>query len=198
MDFMQLLTDVNFWIQLIQNFQNLGPLGPILLAASESFFSFLPFIAIVTFHVSIYGELLGFMYSWIGTLLGSIIVFLIVRFCSTHIVFLQKLKVVKKIRDMLSQDNPFGLFLMTACAFMPSFFINVSYGLSDFDKKKFIRTIILSKAIMTYTLVLFGSSMKKAMDNPVFILFAVAIFILLYFVSNRIKKNLQGKEKTNI
>lgn len=197
MDFMQILTDVNFWIQLIQEFQNLGPFGPILLAASESIFSFLPFIAIVTFHVSIYGEFIGFIYSWIGTTIGSAIVFLIVRFCSGHFLCLQHWPIVKKLRHILSQESLLGLFLITACAFMPSFLINVSYGLSDFDKKMFLKTIFFSKIIMTYTLVLFGSSMKKAMDNPIFIVFALVIFLILYVVSNQLKKKIQSMQKTN-
>lgn len=188
--------DVNFWIRLIQEFENFGPLGPILLAGSESIFSFLPFVAIVAFHVGLYGELLGFLYSWIGTTIGSAFVFLIIRFFSEHVSFLQHLSFIRRLREMIGKDS-LALFLMTACPFMPSFLINVSYGFSDFNKTTFLKTIFYSKSIMVGTLVLFGSSIKKAMHEPVFLIFALLIFLLLYILSNFIKKKIQGKEKTN-
>lgn len=190
MDFWKALMDVNFWIRLIQQFTNLGPLGPILLAASESIFSFLPFIAIVAFHVGLYGEVLGFLYSWIGTTLGSIFVFSTIRFCSDHMPYIQNFSIIRKLRHMLSRQDTMDLFLITACPFMPSFLINISYGISDFDKKVFIQTIIASKSIMVLSLVLFGSSIKKAFDQPEYLIFALLLFIALYFLSHIIKKKL--------
>lgn len=193
MDFWEVFTDVNFWMMVISEFQKFGPFGPIFLAASESLFSFLPFIAIVAFHVGIYGEIMGFVYSWIGTTIGSAAVFLIVRFFCDHCFFLRRLSLIERLRIAISKQDRLDLFLMTACAFMPSFFINLAYGFSDFDKSAFIKTILCSKAIMTATLVVFGSSIKKAMEEPLFFLLSCCIFLMLYMASKWIKKTLQVK-----
>lgn len=197
MGFWEVMMDVKFWIQLIQEFQNLGPLGPILLAASESLFSFLPFVAIVAFHVGVYGEILGFLYSWIGTTIGSAMVFLMIRFCSNHLIFLRKINWIENLCSWISKQDQLDLFLLTACAFMPSFLINLAYGFSDFDSHTFLKTILFSKSIMTAILVLFGSSIKNAMDHPFYFIIALMIFFCLYLISKQIKKKLQVIEKTN-
>ena len=61
MEWLRQLGTLEFWLALLERFENLGPLAPILLAMVESFFPPLPLIAIVALNVAAHGGLLGFL-----------------------------------------------------------------------------------------------------------------------------------------
>ena len=65
------LGTLEFWKTLLESFGDLGPIAPVILAMVESFFPPLPLIAIVALNVAAHGGLLGFVYSWLGIMLGG-------------------------------------------------------------------------------------------------------------------------------
>lgn len=73
------LGTLEFWKTLLDSFEGLGPVAPILLAMVESIFPPLPLIAIVALNVAAHGGLLGFVYSWVGVAAGGTVVFLFWR-----------------------------------------------------------------------------------------------------------------------
>ena len=73
------LGTLEFWETLLDSFEGLGPVAPILLAMVESIFPPLPLIAIVALNVAAHGGLLGFVYSWVGVAAGGTVVFLFWR-----------------------------------------------------------------------------------------------------------------------
>ncbi|MGB7594836.1 MAG: VTT domain-containing protein [Erysipelotrichaceae bacterium] len=187
--YMQYL-EPEFWFSIAEAFKGLGPLAPIFLAFIESVIPALPLLVIITFNTSVYGPVLGFVYSWIGTTLGAIIMFSFYRFVFRR--FLLKAfghyPKVQKAMQWVSKQPASTLFIITAIPFTPSSAINLAYGLSDFSKRDFIKTTILAKLIMVLSMTLFGTTFKKAFDNPFYILVAVALLILLMYIANVIKK----------
>lgn len=73
------LGTLEFWEALLEGFEGLGPLVPILLAMVESIFPPLPLIAIVALNIAAHGGFLGFVYSWLGVAAGGTVVFLFWR-----------------------------------------------------------------------------------------------------------------------
>ena len=69
------LGTLEFWEALLEGFEGLGPLVPILLAMVESIFPPLPLIAIVALNIAAHGGFLGFVYSWLGVAAGGTVVF---------------------------------------------------------------------------------------------------------------------------
>jgi uncharacterized membrane protein YdjX (TVP38/TMEM64 family) len=78
-DWIALVLSEKFWLDILANFHSYGPVAPIFLAMLESFIPALPLIAIVTFTIGAYGPVFGFIYAYIGSLTGSILVFLLFR-----------------------------------------------------------------------------------------------------------------------
>ena len=70
-DWLHQLGTLEFWEALLEGFEGLGPLVPILLAMVESIFPPLPLIAIVALNVAAHGGFLGFVYSWLGVAAGG-------------------------------------------------------------------------------------------------------------------------------
>ena len=78
-DWLHQLGTLEFWEALLEGFEGLGPLVPILLAMLESIFPPLPLIAIVALNIAAHGGFLGFVYSWLGVAAGGTVVFLFWR-----------------------------------------------------------------------------------------------------------------------
>lgn len=191
------ITSFDFWVELLEKWMNLGILAPFLLAMLESFIPALPLAAIITFNVTTHGGIVGFLLSYGGTLVGSILVFLFARYVLKPWLskYLLKSKRITKLLQWIASSDKMMLFLLTAIPFTPSSFINIGYGLSDYKQKDFILIITVSKAIMTLSLSLFGNVLAKTLDNPWFIIPAILLLILLYFLAKWIKSKVGFKEE---
>ena len=195
MDIWNKITSFEFWLQVIESIKDLGPSAPIFLTFIESLIPALPLIVIVSFNVSIYGTWLGFIYSWIGSFIGSVLVFSIFRLVvKKHLVpFIQKHQKLNQLANCISVKGYNVLFLLTCLPFTPSSLINIVYGLSDIDSNFFIPTIALSKAIMIGYLAFFGYSLSQILKNPVWIILSIISMIILYFISKKLSKRHLGE-----
>lgn len=170
------LTSLNFWLMLLSSFKQLGPAAPVLLAMMESFFPFLPLVAIVTFHVQIFGTFLGFLYSWLGTVLGSFLFFLIIK------TFRIKNKRIKQIKF-----TSLMLIILISIPFMPSVVLNIIAATTNISKKKFLIVLGIGKSIMIGWLTFFGSNLKKAYENPIFLFLGLVLILVFYYAAKKIK-----------
>jgi len=178
------------WIKLLSQYKEYGIFIPILLALIESFIPALPLIGIVSINIAAHGFLMGFLTSYIGNLLGSIIVF---SFFRTIIkpYFLDRFyhgKRLAKILHWVENQKPIFLFFLSCLAFTPSAFINMSFGLSGYKKRQFIISIAFGKLIMILTLSLFGQSLSHIENQPMYIILSILLLTLVYSVSKYLNK----------
>jgi len=190
LEWIEKMGTVEFWEQLFLSFQILGPLVPMLIAMVEAFIPALPLIAIVTLNVAAHGAVLGFLYSWIGSVVGSIFFFAICRklFKPWIARFADKHPKILKARNWVNSINKKALFLIITMPFTPSCFVNFAMGVSDFDAKTYVKIMAGAKIVMLLLLSLFGQSVVQAFENPVFVVLAVLLVIVLYLVSKYIRK----------
>ena len=66
--------------------------------------------------------------------------------------------------------------------------MNFAFGVSDFDERKYLLTIVGAKAVMIGLLALFGQSVVEALENPLFIILAVGLLLGLWLVSRIVRK----------
>ena len=186
----KLLTSLDFWIDFIDAFKGLGPAAPIFLAMIESLIPALPLVAIVTFNITAYGTLPGFLYSWIGSITGCFIVFNFFR----HVVKRYFMGWIKKHHSLhkgmmwVARIDWKALFVVALFPFTPSVFLNIVFGLSDFDSKLYFKTLVVAKVGMMAGLSLFGSSVAMAFQNPLFLIPAALILTTLYLISKYVTK----------
>lgn len=184
------LGSIEFWVDIFSAFQELGAFPPILLTFVEALIPMLPLVAIVTFNVAGHGMFWGFVYSWIGSTIGAIAVFMFFRnIKNTKLLYkFLHLKRINQLIQWVSRQDKKLLFLVSIFAFTPSCIVNISFGLSDFDSKTFIQTIVLAKLVMISSLVLFGTTVVNSLEDPVMIIVSVVILAILYFLSNYMSK----------
>lgn len=180
-------------IALLNDYEKLGPLPGIMLPFIEAFLPFLPLVVFVIANGAAYGLLKGFFYSWIGSSLGSILVFLIIRRLGDKRVFraIRKNKQVKKVTNWLERHGFGPLFLLLCFPFSPSSVINVVAGLSKISTQQFILAVLLGKSVMIFSIAYIGSSIVEFAKNPVRTIVVGIGILLFWMIGKYIEKRLQ-------
>ena len=188
--FVHQLGTLEFWQTLLDSFGDLGPLAPIFLAMVESFFPPLPLIAIVALNVAAHGGLFGFVYSWVGVMLGGTLMFLFWRRVVKQFFwkFASRSQKLEKAEQWVSRFDVSSLFMLSVLPFTPSSFMHFAFGISDFDEKRYLITMLLGKGVMVAMMALFGQSLVSSMKNPVYLVLAVVIWGAMYWGSKRFCK----------
>ena len=179
------LGTLEFWEALLERFGDLGPVAPVTLAMVESFFPPLPLIAIVALNVAAHGGFLGFVYSWIGVMLGGSIMFLFWRRIVKRFFWkvASRSARLQKAERWVSRFDTASLFMLSVLPFTPSSFMHLAFGISDFDEKRYLVTMLLGKGVMVAMMALFGQSLVSALKNPFYLVLAVVIWGGMYLAS---------------
>ena len=107
---------------------------------------------------AIYGPLMAFIFASIGILAGSIIAFLIGRFCSKPIlIWIFGENKINKYEKLLSKHTKLFLFLMLVLPFFPDDLICMLAGITDLKLKDFLWISLVSRSIGVATISFFGS-----------------------------------------
>lgn len=189
----------DFIFELLDKYESLGPLPGILLPLIESLLPFLPLVVFVFANAAAYGLFLGFLYSWIGASVGSILVFLIIRKLGDKRLFkaVRKNKQVKKVTAWLERHGFGPLFLLICFPFSPSAVINVVAGLSKVSTQQFILAVILGKSVMIFSIAYIGSSVFEFAKNPVKTIMVGVGIVLFWLTGKYVEKRLQKKAILN-
>ena len=190
MEFLHQLGTLEFWETLLEGFGDLGPLAPITLAMVESFFPPLPLIAIVALNVAAHGGFLGFAYSWIGVLLGGTLMFLLWRRVVKRFFWkvASRSEKLEKAQQWVSRLDVASLFMLSVLPFTPTSFMHFAFGISDFDEKRYLITMLLGKGVMVAMMALFGQSLVSSLKNPVYLILAVLLWGGMYWASKQFCK----------
>ena len=190
MEFLHQLGTLEFWETLLEGFGDLGPLAPIALAMVESFFPPLPLIAIVALNVAAHGGFLGFAYSWIGVLLGGTLMFLLWRRVVKRFFWkvASRSEKLEKAQRWVSRLDVASLFMLSVLPFTPTSFMHFAFGISDFDEKRYLITMLLGKGVMVAMMALFGQSLVSSLKNPVYLILAVVLWGGMYWASKQFCK----------
>ncbi|MDT0695511.1 MULTISPECIES: TVP38/TMEM64 family protein [Mammaliicoccus] len=176
--------------ELIETFRSFGIFIAFLLPFIEAFLPFLPIILFVIANVNAYGLLLGFIITWAGTVSGSYIVFLIFRLISKK-PFMKKIveqpRVVRFIQWI--DEHGFGpLFILLCFPFTPGALVNMVSAFSNISKQVYLIALILSKAIMIFTLSFIGADINSFFASPKKSIIVVVIIFVLWLVGKGLEK----------
>lgn len=187
----------DYIMQLLSDYEKLGPLPGILFPFIEAFLPFLPLIVFVLANSAAYGLLKGFFYSWIGTSLGSILLFIIIRKLGDKRVFrkIRENKQVHKVTGWVEKHGFGPLFLLLCFPFSPSSVINVVAGLSRINTSQFVLAVILGKSVMVFSIAYIGASIVSFAKNPLKTILVGIGVVLFWIVGKYIEKKLHKKSQ---
>ena len=146
---------INFIDKIIVFIQNMGIYSPILACffiMIESILPFLPLGFFITINFMTFGYLLGFIISWIFTIIGCMISFYIFRkgFNNKFTLLIKNRKLLENTMYKINNLKLSNIILIIAIPFTPAFMINVAAGLSNISTKKYLIALIIGKISLVF------------------------------------------------
>ena len=188
-----MLSDIGTYIlNLIESLGMFGPLLGCLLILTESILPIMPISIFIALNFYAFGNLFGFLISYILTVAGcNLSFYLSRRILKNRMDILSKkyegnkiLSLIKKISKMKLKD----LTVLMAFPFTPAFVINIAAGISKLEFKKFLYSTIISKAIMVYFWGYIGVSFIESFTHPVNLIKIFVLLIIAYVLSSLVNK----------
>ncbi|WP_245858744.1 TVP38/TMEM64 family protein [Chryseomicrobium excrementi] len=181
--------------EIMYSYRTLGPLIGILLPMLEAFLPFLPLVVFIVANVTAYGLLYGFVLSWAGSVLGSYLVFLIIRkYGRARILnFLTKHQRISRLIHWVERNGFGPLFLLLCFPFTPSAIVNIVAGLSNIRKSTYLTALILGKLIMIFVISFIGADIRALISQPLRTALVAAVIALLWAIGKYFEKRLDKK-----
>jgi uncharacterized membrane protein YdjX (TVP38/TMEM64 family) len=186
-------------MSLIREYRALGPLPGILLTIIEAFLPFLPLFLFVMANASAFGLWLGFLYSWIGTCIGALLVFLLVRKYGQRrlLSFLPKHPKVRKLMDWVERHGFGPLFLLLCFPFTPSAVVNIVAGLSKISIAQYMLAVCIGKMVMIFTISFIGYDIHSLITKPFRTVIVFLVIFILWYIGKRIELRLNKSTETD-
>ena len=187
-DFFSKIED--YILQLINLLGIWGPVFGCFLIVIESIIPILPLAVFITLNFMSFGHLIGFIISWIFTLLGCIMSFFIFRkgFYKRFGHFSKSKNSLKKFMNAVSNLSLSQLVILTAVPFTPAFLVNIAAGLSNMSFKKYFAGIFLGKISLVYFWGYIGTSLIESLKNPIILIRIFVLVMTMYIISRFINK----------
>lgn len=156
----------------------------------ESMIPMLPLAVFIALNMILFGNIVGFIMSWVATSIGCVIMFTISRKYFSNF-FDRKTKNAKKTKQIMNIINNIDLstfVIITALPFTPAFLINIASGLSKMSYKKFIANILISKIAVVYFWGYIGTTFIESVTDISVIIKLIIILTITYIISKIVMK----------
>ena len=173
-------------------------LAPILsscLIVLEGTLAFLPLFVFITINILTLGPALGILSSWILTILGSLICFLLFRSGVAKLLSKKFKRQGNKFTRTIKKLKFTQIVLFISIPFMPSFFVNMGAGLSKIPVKKYFYALIIGKLFVILFWGYVGSNLIDCFRNPESLIKIIILVLVAYLVATVVNKkfNLDGR-----
>lgn len=157
----------------------------------------IPSAVVALIGTALYGPTYAFLFMTAGTIVGSIITFLLGKIFGKKLVnWMIGEEKTLKYADLLNNKGKFFFILMMLFPFFPDDIICLVAGISTMSFKYFILTISLTRPVMIAFMCYFGSGTIIPFSGwgiPVWIALFVTT-VILFFVIGKVKKKIMDKK----
>ncbi|WP_110114348.1 TVP38/TMEM64 family protein [Bacillus sp. CGMCC 1.16541] len=179
-------------LKLLEEYRSFGLITGVLLPMLEAFIPILPLFAFVMANAAAFGLWLGFLISWIGTCVGALAVFFLVRRFGRERFFsyIRKHQQIRKIMLWVERHGFGPLFLMLCFPFTPSAAINIVAGLSRVSVAQFTLAVLAGKMVMVFVMSFIGADFVSFFKEPIKTVIVVVVIFVLWLVGKQIEARL--------
>ena len=184
---------INSTVEIIKH---TGPLAGFLIIILESIIPVLPLAVFIALNNMVFGPLLGFVISWLATIIGCMIAFYAFRLGFSKILY-RNIRIDGKAQQIIKFINKISftqLTLLTALPFAPAFLINISAGLANISARRFLLSILIGKLSIVYFWGYIGTSFLESVSNPKIIIQIAIILGITYIISLLVQKYFNKEE----
>lgn len=182
----------DFIINLITTTGSLGMMLDCLLIVSESIIPALPLGLFITVLCVNYGYVIGFLISWIFTIIGCMISYYLFQTIFKDIVDrkLRKYEFANKLLTMIDKMTFSNLVLLISLPITPAFLVNIVAGVSNMKVNKFLPALMIGKISLVAFWGYVGTSLIEGLKNPMILIKVGIIIIIMFIISKIINKKL--------
>ena len=182
----------DFIINLITTTGSLGMMLDCLLIISESIIPALPLGLFITVLCVNYGYVIGFLISWIFTIIGCMISYYLFQTIFKGIVDrkLRKYEFANKLLTMIDKMTFSNLVLLISLPITPAFLVNIVAGVSNMKVNKFLPALMIGKISLVAFWGYVGTSLIEGLKNPMILIKVGIIIIIMFIISKIINKKL--------
>ncbi|MEK3805748.1 TVP38/TMEM64 family protein [Bacillus sp. FSL H8-0547] len=179
-------------MEFFKDYRSFGPLLGIGLPLLEAFLPFLPLVVFIVANANSYGLWFGFLYSWIGSCLGALILFFLVRKYGQErfFRFISRHQSVQKMMGWIERHGFGPLFILLCFPFTPSAAVNVVAGLSKVSIWQFCLAVMSGKLVMIFLVSFIGYDLRAIITQPERTLIAAVVIFLLWLIGKQVEKRL--------
>lgn len=155
----------------------------------ESIIPALPLSVFITINNIAFGNILGFVISWISTVIGCTLSFYLCRKARKKMK--QKFKRDGRIINFINKIDKIkfsSLFLILAMPFTPAFSVNIAAGVSKMEYRKYLFALLLSKVFIVYFWGYVGTNIVNNLSDTGLMIKTVLIIVLLFVASRIVDK----------
>lgn len=185
--------------ELINNLLNLlGSWGALLgcvFILFESIIPMLPLSLFITLNFMTFGSIIGFIISWIFTVLGCMMSYYLFKSAVSE-KRLSKFKennTLKKVINVIENMSFTSLVTLIAIPFTPAFAVNIAAGICRVPKRKFLLALMLGKISLVYFWGFVGVGLIESLKNPSKLIGVVILIVIVYIISYILSKKLKIK-----
>ena len=155
----------------------------------ESIIPVLPLSLFIAINTIAFGNVIGFIISWIATIIGCSLSYWIFRIIRRKTWL--KLKDKKKYLDFIENIDRISftkLVLILSLPFTPAFSINIAAGLADMNYKKYLFALIISKLFIVYFWGFISTTFLESITDIGVIIKILVIILITYLLSKWVMK----------
>lgn len=163
-----------------------------ILIVFESIIPILPLSVFITLLFYKFGIVIGFIISYIFTILG----------CSmSYKIFNGKLRIkfekflikknsdrLNKIKNSIKNIGFVNFCLIIALPFTPAFLVNIASGLTNINKRKYVIALLVGKIFLVIFWGFIGTSLINSFKNPINLLYIGLLLGVCFIVSKLVSK----------
>ncbi len=188
-----MLDKLQIYLQIIVDYLlQVGLVGGFLLIVLESIIPALPLSIFVGLNIITFGNILGYVISYFGTIVGCMLSFITFRYILRNYfykIFKEKTRVkIENIMKKMTNIDFNTLAVIIAIPFTPAFLVNIAAGLSNIPIKKYICALLIGKIFMIYFWGYVGANLLESLKNPIILVKIVVIILLAYLISKVVEK----------
>ena len=178
---------------IIDIMNNFGFISGFLLIILESMVPILPLAVFIALNIMTFGNVFGFILSWLSTVIGCMLAFFICRkLRDKYDKKYRKDKDIGKFRKIIGKLSYSHLVLIIALPFTPAFAVNIGAGLSNISPKKYFAALMIGKIPMVYFWGFIGKSFLESITDIYTIIQIIVMLIVAYLVSKVVNKFIGG------
>ncbi len=185
------LLSYEYWELMLNEIRSLGMFAGVGLAMLEAFFPPLPLVVFVTINITAFGFGLGYFYSWLGSSVGSIIVFLLIKKYGQKR-FQQRIAKNEKIYNIfhwIKEKGFIPIFFLLTFPFTPSIIVCGLAALAGTRNREYFSALILGKLVMIFSLSFIGFNVRNFVEKPLMSSILILSTFAISLIGKQVLKN---------